>query len=290
MTARLEPADADGATLRLAVVLAHPDDESLGIGGVLARSAAEGVETYVVTATRGEAGRFFDNENRPSDEEVGRVRERELRAAAAVLGVRDVAVLGYHDKQLDTADPVEATHRIVEQLRRIRPHVVITFGPDGAYGHPDHIAISQLTTAATVAAADPGFGDGDAPAPHRASKLYYLAEDARSWGSFEAAFERRLTVKVDGAEREATGWPEWAVTTRIDTGDAWRTAWRAIRRHETQMAIYSNLGRLSDEELARIWRRKGFYRAFSLVNGGRALETDLFAGLRQDGSVRIPAV
>src|SRR5215216_5868059 len=110
--------------LKLMMVLAHPDDESLGVGGSLAHYAGQGVETYVVTATRGERGRFFDNTNRPSDEEVGRVREQELRTAARELGVRHVTFLDYRDKELDSADPAEAIARIVTQLRRVKPDVV----------------------------------------------------------------------------------------------------------------------------------------------------------------------
>lgn len=276
--------------LKLLAVLAHPDDESLAAGSTLAHYAAEGVRVHLVTATRGERGRWFDGTDRPSDGEVGVRREAELHAAASDLGIEQVRVLGYPDGGLDGVDHRQVTAGIVDEIRSFAPHVVLTFDPFGAYGHPDHIAISQLTTAATVAAADPRFGDGNEATPHRVSKLYYLAEDASSWGAFEAAFDRRLALKVDGGEREATGWPAWAVTTRIDTGDAWRIAWRAIRRHETQMAIYSSLGQLSDEELAGIWRRKGFYRAFSLVNGGRALETDLFSGLRRDHTVGPPEV
>src|SRR5829696_7586277 len=111
---------------RLMAVLAHPDDESLGVGGLLARYAADGVETYVVTATRGERGRYFTNENRPADDEVGRVREQELRAAARALGVREVSLLDYRDGALDQADAREAIGRIVARLRDVRPQVVIT--------------------------------------------------------------------------------------------------------------------------------------------------------------------
>src|SRR5688500_13119669 len=157
---------------RLMAVLAHPDDESFAVGGALAKYAALGVETYVVTATRGERGRHFTDVDRPSDEEVGRVREAELRAAARVLGVREVTFLDYHDGEVDAADPAEAVARIVAELRRVRPHVVLTFDPFGLYGHPDHVAICQLTTAAVAAAADPGFDAGAAPA-HRVAKLYY---------------------------------------------------------------------------------------------------------------------
>ncbi|MEJ2082998.1 MAG: PIG-L family deacetylase, partial [Acidobacteriota bacterium] len=134
--------------LRLMCVLAHPDDESLGMGGTLAKYAAEGVETFLVTATRGERGRYGDLPDRPSLEEVGVIREGELRAAARVLGIREVSLLGYLDGDLDQMSPEEVIRRIAYEIRRLRPHVVVTFGPDGAYGHPDHIAISQFTTAA----------------------------------------------------------------------------------------------------------------------------------------------
>jgi LmbE family N-acetylglucosaminyl deacetylase len=91
--------------------------------------------------------------------------------------VHEVAILDYHDQQLDRANPREAVATIVGHIRRVHPDVVLTFGPDGAYGHPDHIAISQFTTAAIVAAAAPAFPcDGiDALRPHTVSKLYYLA-------------------------------------------------------------------------------------------------------------------
>ena len=145
---------------RLMAVLAHPDDESLGFGGTLARYSAEGVETYLVTATRGERGRFFSPDRKAEPAEVGCAREAELRAAAAVLGTREVFILGYPDGAVDQVDPAIAIGEIVRHIRRVRPHVVVTFGPDGAYGHPDHIAISQFTTAAVVCAADAGYNPG----------------------------------------------------------------------------------------------------------------------------------
>jgi LmbE family N-acetylglucosaminyl deacetylase len=264
------------ATLRLMAVLAHPDDESLGVGGTLAHYATSGVATCVVTATRGERGRYFDNTDRPDDDEVGRVREQELRAAALDLGVGDVALLGYRDGELDRAEPGEAVARIVVQLRRFRPHVVLTFGPDGAYGHPDHIAISQLTTAAVLAAADASFGEGPA---HRVAKLYFMGWPAPLWQLYQTAF-RKLVSTVDGVERHATPWPDWALTTRIDARAHWQTVWRAVRRHATQMAVYGGLDQLTPEQHSMLWGEQYFYRVFSTVNGGRARESDLFAGLR----------
>src|SRR6185295_17144840 len=104
------------AELRLMCVLAHPDDESLGTGGGLAKSAAEGVATYLLTATRGERGRFGDNVNPPGPEVVGRTREAELLAAARELGLREVRFLGYPDGALDKVDAAEAIERIAGHL------------------------------------------------------------------------------------------------------------------------------------------------------------------------------
>jgi LmbE family N-acetylglucosaminyl deacetylase len=112
-------------------VLAHPDDESLGTGGVLAKAAAEGVATYLVTATRGERGRFGDGTERPSPAIVGHTRAEELLAAGRELGLKDVQFLDYPDGGLDGVDSNEAMSRIVCHLRRVRPHVVVTFGPEG---------------------------------------------------------------------------------------------------------------------------------------------------------------
>src|SRR4029077_6205117 len=109
----------------------------------LAKSAAEGVATYLLTATRGERGRFGDGAERPGPDVVGKAREAELLAAARELGIKEVRFLDYPDGALDTVDTACAIEKIAGHLRRVRPHVVITFGPDGAYGHPDHIAISQ---------------------------------------------------------------------------------------------------------------------------------------------------
>jgi LmbE family N-acetylglucosaminyl deacetylase len=262
-------------SLRLLCVLAHPDDESLGTGGTLARYAAEGVETFVVTATRGERGRFGDADPRPAPEVVGKVREAELREAANVLGVKEVAFLDYLDADLDVAPPGEAISRIASHIRRIRPQVVITFGPDGGYGHPDHIAISQFTAAAIVKAAESAGGEQ----AHAVSKLYYMAWDERTWNAYQSAF-KSLTSRVDGIERRSVPWQTWALTTFVDTEAHWETVWRAVQCHKTQISVYSKLADLTPEHHRALWGRQSFYRVFSTVNGGRVRETDLFEGLR----------
>ena len=256
--------------LRLMCVLAHPDDESLGTGGTLAKYAAEGVETHVVTATRGERGRFGDNGERPGPDVVGATREAELRAAARELGIHEVTLLGFPDGALDTVDPEHVQSMIVSQLRRVRPHVVITFGPEGAYGHPDHIAISQLTTAAVVRASD---------GEYAVSKLYYIAWTVGTWAAYQAAI-KKLTATVDGVERSVVPTPDWEVTTRIDTSIVWPAVWRAVQCHRTQMSIFKNLQSLPPDHHRALWGVQEFYRAFSLVNGGRQRESDLFDGLR----------
>src|SRR5262249_5382221 len=147
---------------RLMCVLAHPDDESLGLGGTLAMYAAAGVETSLVMATRGERGWSGEAGAYPGPRALGRTREAELRSAAQALGIGDLVFLDEMDGELNRADPTAVITRVVAEIRRIRPSVVVTFGPDGVYGHPDHVAISQLTTAAVVCAADPAFeGTGE---------------------------------------------------------------------------------------------------------------------------------
>ncbi len=266
---------------RLMAVLAHPDDESLGCGGTLARYAGEGVETFVVTATRGQSGRyrgerFGSGTLHPGPDELGRIREAELRAACRVLGVRGVRVLDYLDGALDRADPREVIATIASELRRVRPQVVITFAPDGSYGHPDHIAISQLTTAALIRAAAPGPGGEE---PHLVSKLYYMAWTDSVWAAYQEAF-RQLRVTVDGVERQAAPWLDWAVTTALDTRAVWATVWEAVSCHESQVSAYEGLRNLSPESHEALWGVQQYYRAASLVNGGREIETDLFEGLR----------
>ena len=269
---------------RLMAVLAHPDDESLGIGGTLAKYATEGVEVFLLTATRGDGGRYrgyrVDAAQHPGPEALAVIREGELRAAASVLGIHDVALLGYRDQQLDRADPGQAIADIAAHLRRVRPDVVVTFAPDGAYGHPDHIAISQFTTAAIVTAANSAFRSGaaDGEPPHAVAKLYYIAWPASTWAAYESAM-RKLVSTVDGVERQATPWPEWALTTTIDTRRFWPTVWRAVSCHESQMAAYEQLQSVAPEHHEALWGSQSFYRAFSTVNGGRSRETDLFEGI-----------
>jgi LmbE family N-acetylglucosaminyl deacetylase len=271
--------------LKLMGIFAHPDDESLGIGGTLAKYAADGVETSLITATRGERGWLGDPAANPGLRALGEIREQELRAAAAVLSIRHLEILDYVDGDLDQADPAEIVAKLVAILRRLQPHVVITFASDGGYGHPDHMAISHFTTAALVCAADPAYVDADGGTRgHRVAKLYHRLWTPEEGEVFRAAFGD-IAMEVDGEQRRPIGWPEWMITTRIDTADWWRTCWEAIACHRSQLPAYDHLLALPESQHRALWGNQGYYRAFSLVNRGRAMEKDLFEGLRMAGRV-----
>lgn len=265
--------------LKLMCILAHPDDESLGNGGMLAKYAAEGIEIHLVVATRGERGWPGEESEYPGLETLGKLREAEVRAAANVLGLHSVYFLDYLDGDLDEAHPAEVIAKIVGYLRLVRPDVVVTFGPFGSYGHPDHIAISQFTTAAIVEAANQESLYYRDQAAHSVSKLYYMAETAEVFGVYQSVFGD-LAMHIDGVERGIVTWPGWSVTTRIDTWSYSQTVARAISCHRTQLPAYYVLEDLSQEQRETLWGTQCYYRAFSLVNGGGKVEDDLFAGLR----------
>jgi LmbE family N-acetylglucosaminyl deacetylase len=215
---------------------------------------------------------------RPELRVVGETREAELRAAARELGLRSVDFLDYIDGDLDRADPMEVQGKIAAHIRRIRPHVVATFGPEGAYGHPDHIAISQFAGAAIPLAADSGWNETGDP-PHRVSKFYYIAWGKAKWDGYQAAL-KKLVSHVDGVERQVVPWADWAITTVVETPGVWPVVWRAVSCHRTQMSVYIKLEHLPEEHHRALWEKQEYYRVFSSVNGGRKVETDLFEGLR----------
>ncbi len=144
---------------RLMVIVAHPDDESFPIGGTIAKTVAEGGEVMLVTATRGEAG---IPDMKP--DAAGRLRERELRAACEALGVKTLRFLGYRDGTLDQVEAHAAIDQLIALMRAFRPDAVITFGPDGISGHPDHVTAHHWVTAAFERARHAGW----------ARRLYYI--------------------------------------------------------------------------------------------------------------------
>jgi LmbE family N-acetylglucosaminyl deacetylase len=167
---------------RLLISYAHPDDESFGLGGLIARYVAEGVEVYLICATNGERGTVTP-ERLNGHDSIAALRLSELDCASELLGFKKVFKLGYLDSGMMNSDTcnqpdsfwncpqTEVTRRVVEVIREVRPQVVITFNRYGGYGHPDHIAIQRATTMAFSAAGDDSYDTGQAP--YKPQKLYY---------------------------------------------------------------------------------------------------------------------
>ncbi len=164
-------------------VLAHPDDESFGMGGTLALYASRGADVYLLCATRGEAG-SADDRHLQGFESIGQMREAELRCAAGILGLKGTYFLGYRDSGMPGADdnshpqaliqqPIEeVAARIVHYIRTLKPDVVLTFDPIGGYRHPDHIHIHQATVLAFEKARDASFYPEAGP-PYAPAALYF---------------------------------------------------------------------------------------------------------------------
>jgi len=173
----------------LLAVLAHPDDETFGMGGTLALYAHRGAQVQLVCATRGEAG-TVSPEHLEGYQNIAQLREAELRCAASHLGIAEVHFLGYrdsgmagspenqHPESLASANLKQVVERVTKHIRRTKPQVVITFDPAGGYGHPDHIVTHQATVEAFQAAGDsarfPKAGPAFAP-----QKLYFITFSRR---------------------------------------------------------------------------------------------------------------
>ena len=281
----------------LMVVLAHPDDESFGSGGTLARYGADpAVRVVLVCATRGETGEI-SNPNLATPERLGEVREGELRCACRTLGIDALHFLGYRDSgmagtpenldpsALTMADFDEAVGKIVALIRRERPDVVVTFDETGGYGHPDHIAIHHQAKAAFAAAGDPTRYPeqiGVALQPHQARKLYYTAIPRRF---FRALAEKMVELDLEVPEflqkRQDMpfGLPDEACTTDIFVQGFWDTKQAAIQCHATQLRPDNIFAALPPEIMGELQAWECFQLAESYV-GGDEESHDLFAGLR----------
>ena len=181
---------------------------------------------------------------------------------------------------MDKANYAEAIGKIVTHIRKIQPKVIVTFPPDGNYGHPDHIAIGQFTQAAILCSADSTYIDAENLSPHSVSKLYYMV-DGESFINLIAPFMSDMTFQVGDQIRGEVAWKEWAITTKIDIAEYCMVAWRAIQCHQSQLASLGALAEMHADAATVVLAMQGtFYRAFSLVNGGREVELDLFTGIR----------
>ncbi|MCC6260356.1 MAG: PIG-L family deacetylase, partial [Anaerolineales bacterium] len=170
-------------TKKILAVLAHPDDETFGLGGTIASYHQKGVETYYVCATRGEVG-AADEEYMRGFKDTAEMRTAELMRAAKILGLKEVFFLGYRDSGMPGSEenkhpnaqinhPLdEVAGKVVKYIREIKPDIVITFDPIGGYKHPDHIHIHKATVLAFEKSDDASFHP-EAGAPFKPKALYY---------------------------------------------------------------------------------------------------------------------
>ena len=216
--------------MKLLIVVAHPDDESFGCGSVLAHASRAGHDTAVLCATRGEAG-----ESRIRTDDLAALREAELRAAARILGVGTVRLLGHADSGMEgapapgalvAADPDQVVSEVRAAIDELRPDVVVTL--DASDGHRDHAAIRD----ATLVAAD------TAVHPPRATYLWCLAQSSMTrW----AAHMRAIGGGEHYVDTVELGTPDEEITTIVDVRAVLPTRWEAIRAHRSQASPYDEL-------------------------------------------------
>ncbi len=219
------------ARWRLLAVFAHPDDETFRCGGTLALLSRQGVQVQVVTATRGENGSCGDPPLCSPGELPAR-REKELRCACDALGIEPPYLWGYQDGHLSEVDSGELVARILDATRQLRPHVMLTFGPDGLSGHPDHIAIGRCAATA--------FTRADVVAA-----CYTLALPQ----SVAEHFGLKGMQPV----------PDEAITLAVDITPVWESKRAAIHCHATQLSA-SPLMRASVEEQRQFFGIEYFVR------------------------------
>jgi LmbE family N-acetylglucosaminyl deacetylase len=230
------------------LVFAHPDDESFGVSGTVAKYVNQDIPVDLITATKGEKGTRVDM---PDNTDTATVREAELRAAAAIIGIRAIHFLGYIDGELDKADPDEVTRKVLAIMRRLQPEVVITFAPDGITGHPDHVAISAAATRAFELYRQKAGGQ---------PRLYYhiLADSA----------------VPDASEMGVTTHPDEQVTTAIDVSDYLDIKIKAVAAHRSQQDARDFVEMLKESVDSPVAAEEHFLR----VNArGSGKETDLFS-------------
>jgi N-acetyl-1-D-myo-inositol-2-amino-2-deoxy-alpha-D-glucopyranoside deacetylase len=273
----------------LLAIFAHPDDEAFGTGGTLARYAAEGAHIVLVCATRGEAGEIAD-ESLATPETLGQVRENELRCAAGALGISELIFLGYRDSGMagtpDNEDPRafinvpadEVISQLVGIVRRVRPDVVLTFEPNGGYGHPDHIAAHEHTVAAFHAAADPTRYPEQGEA-WQATHLFYTAIPRSFFVNLRDQLEVMGEDTSDFArfEESGAGWPDDQIHVTMDVGEVIEAKWSALNCHRTQFGPNNLFRRLPESMTKDMMSREHFALAWPSPGPDLRL-AGLFAG------------
>jgi LmbE family N-acetylglucosaminyl deacetylase len=245
--------------LRMMVVTAHPDDEAGNFGGSLRVYHDRGVETCVLCLTSGQAA--SNRGGAKNDLELAAIRRKEFAASCEILRVSRGIVLDYPDGQLHRQDVYRVVCELTLQLRKFRPHVVLTFGSDGGVtGHTDHSMAGVFASLAFQwAGRNNRFPDQlcDSVAPHRPQKLYYATADF--------ALSGRPPVSPAPA------------TASIEIGEYLETKIAAFKAHLSQAALWPPF---ESSVLARE-RRELFHLAATAQATPAAQETDLFAGVNE---------
>jgi N-acetyl-1-D-myo-inositol-2-amino-2-deoxy-alpha-D-glucopyranoside deacetylase len=276
--------------LTLMAVHAHPDDEAIGTGGVLAKYSARGVRTVVVYATQGEAGEILNPEFVPASPglDIEDIRARELAEALKLLKVESVFFLGYRDSgmvgapgNLDPrafiqADMDQAAGKLVKIIRSARPDVVVTYNEKGIYGHPDHVMAHRITVAAFHAAGDPARYREDGLEPWQPSKLYFIVIPRSRLLKMQEFLN--ATGEEPGFDPDFLGTPDEKITTRIDVREYLPVKLKALFSHRSQMGPDSFFKRMPEEYREEAFGFEHFICADGLVPPGHK-EADLFEGL-----------
>ena len=292
-TLQQEPAAVADPRRRLLVVLAHPDDESFGMGGTLARYADEGVEVHIAIATDGVAGSVAEGYEHTLKELVA-VRRAELEEAVKVLGGQ-LHMLGYRDSgyigdpasehpdAFINSDVTGAVGRVVALIREIRPQVVVTHDETGGYFHPDHIHCCTITTAAWHSAGDPAAYPDLGLAPYQPQRLYYSARSNRMTKIYAMMMRlrgqdpTRLGRNKD-IDLTKIGIDPRRIHAHIDFRRYWDVKKSASAKHPSQGGGGGRFY-LLPEPIQRRWLAKETYiRAFPRVADGYR-EYDLFDGV-----------
>jgi mycothiol S-conjugate amidase len=288
------------APLCLLTVHAHPDDEASKGAGTVARYHQEGVRTVLVCCTGGESGDILNPAMDRTEvrDRLPEIRMEELRRSTEIIGYDEVVLLGYRDSGMPgtpenedrrsfvQAPLDEAVGRLVAEIRRVRPQVVVTYGDDHrGYPHPDHIRVHDISVAAFEAAADPDAYPGPDPA-WQPLKLYYTV-----WSRARVLATHRKFLELGLESPFPKEWtdgdrPEQDITTSIDISEHADVRPEALLAHATQVDPTSPFWFGLPPEVARtIHPYDDYVLARSLVDaagGGAPPETedDLFAGIR----------
>jgi LmbE family N-acetylglucosaminyl deacetylase len=277
----------------LLAVLAHPDDESYGLGGTLARYSAEGVDVHVAIATDGAAGSIDENWKGDHTRLV-EARLSEVEAAAGVLGVK-LHMLGYRDSgyvqdsanghphAFINADMSEAVGRVVHLIRDLKAQVVVTHDETGTYFHPDHIQCHKVATAAFFAASDPEQYPEVGIEPFQPLRLYYQALSKRLVKVFALSLrlqgqDPKRRGRNQDIDTTQLGVPPEKITTTIDYRKYWDVKRRASAEHGSQGAGTGSM-RIFPAWLQKLaFSYETYIRAYPAVVPGNR-EKDLFASL-----------